>query len=79
MDGYRRLYKSSLWTLNEFTDLKYSQRLSGIMGKIYGKHQHKLGQIGEGSAATTITKMDHATAALMVAVVLHARRENSNG
>ena len=79
MGGFRRLCKSSLWTLKEFTDLKYSQRLSGIMGKIYGKHQHKLGQIGEGFAATTTTKMDLATAALMVAVVLHARRESNNG
>ena len=79
MDGFRRLCKSSLWTLNEFTDLKYSQRLSGIMVKVHGKHQQTIGQIGEGSGATTTTKMDLATAALMVAVVLHARRENSNG
>ena len=79
MDGFRRLYNSSLWTLKEFTDLKYSQRLSGIMGKVHGKHQQIIGQIGEGSAATTTTRMDHATAALMVAVVQHARRENNNG
>ena len=79
MDGFRRLCKSSLWTLNEFTDLKYSQRLSGIMVKLHGKHQQTIGPIGEGSAATTTTKMDHATAALMVAVVLHARRESNNG